>query len=69
MTEGVTVETEGQKGASSARFEDPSSGFLRFKLTGAAATSPDWASYFNLLLFSFIVSTPTSKRRTKIKKQ
>ena len=68
MTGGVTVGAEGREGASSARFEDPSSGFLRFRLMGAAATSPDWAICFKRFLFSFIVLTPANRRRAKVKK-
>ena len=66
---GVTTCTDGRGGASSTRFEDPSSGFLRFKLIGAVATSPDCAICFNRVLFSFIVLIPVNKGCTKIKKK
>jgi hypothetical protein len=69
MTEGVAVGMEGREGASSTLFEDPSSVFLHFKLMGAAATSPDCASCFNLFLFSFIVSTPANQTQTKTQKR
>ena len=65
---GVTTYTDGRGGASSTRFEDPSSGFMRFKLIGAVATSPDCAICFNRVLFSFIVLIPANKGCTKIKK-